>query len=150
MLRHDHKLMIEQDTAYAVISLRDKSETVGKKATGTWKKKTSDTLDDKEIAFTSSSDEYLRWSWDATAPGMLVIGVESDQSKSSHKTGDGKWLQVLISLSGVKRDASGRFAVAGDEANQGSSDKTGKGKLTYQNRLFKAGDIRWSMVRYER
>jgi hypothetical protein len=143
MLRNDHKLMIEQGTVYAVIRLKDKTEVSGRTAAGTWTKTASDTSDDKEVTFTSSADEYLRWNWDRKAPGVLLIGVESDQSKSSHKTGDGKWLQVLISVSGVSRDAAGKFAVAGEKAE-------GKGKLTYQNRLFKAGDIGWTIVRYER
>jgi hypothetical protein len=145
--RYDHKLMIEQRTdqgpGYAVISLRDKTEDPGKSATGTWTNPTSDTSDDKELSFTSSDKDYLIWKWTSDAPGTLIVGVESDQSKSSHKTGDGKWLQALITLSGAKRDATGKFATA-------SASNEGKGKLTYGNRLLKAGDVTWAMVRYER
>lgn len=139
--RNDHKVMIEQGDAWAIVRFSDRSEDPGKSAVGRWVAETSDTSDDESVSFTSSAREYLRWDWTASDPGTLVFGVESDQSKSSHKEGEGKWVQVLITLTGVRRNAAGAFSGPADG---------GKGKLAYGSRIFKAGPIAWSMVRYER
>jgi hypothetical protein len=138
-LRSNHEIMIEQGDNWAIVRLRDKDEAPGKSANGMWTKTAVKTSDDEPNEFSSSANEYIKWDWTANSPGVLRLGAESDQSKSSHKDGEGKWLQVLITLNGVRRSSDGRFSAASE----------GKGRLTYQSRLFKAGDIKWTVVRYE-
>jgi len=142
--RSDHRIMLSEDNsggAYLVLRLRDRTAK-DHAATGAWTNPADATSDDKELSLTSSAKEHLAWTFDAASPGTLVIGVQSDESKSSHKQGAGIVMHPIATLLGVRRSQNGKFSVAsGDE---------GKGWLKNQNRLIKAGAIRWSAVRYER
>lgn len=138
MLRADHEIMISQGDSWASVKLRDKTEDTGKSSGGSWVPKTNRTSDDSEISFTSAAPEHLMYAW-SSDPGTLVMGEIWDQSKSSHKEGEGVFTSEFITLYKVKRSAAGKFSGEGD------------GVLRYGvGSLFKAGGITWAVNRYER
>lgn len=141
-LRNDHAIMIIQNDHWTTIRLNDRDEESSTVVTGRWKH-TSQSHNDEEIKFTSDNPKYLYWEWKGGDPGgILYIG--SKMGRASHKAGEEEIFQILITLSGVKRFADGKFKVA-------SSGDEGSGKLKYDvNPHFKAGAITWSVVRYER
>ncbi len=147
MLRNDHRIMIEQnvdgETHWTTIRLIDKLESKdGKSVTGSWKH-TSDSYNDQEIKFTSDNPQYLYWEWNG-GPHGGDFSIGSKMGRASHKAGEDEIFQVLITLDFAKRMADGAFKVASVLGN-------GSGKLKYNvNPHFKAGDITWTVVRYER
>jgi hypothetical protein len=147
MLRNDHRLMIEQnvdgETHWTTIRLIDKLESKdGKSVTGSWKH-TSDSYNDKEILFTSDNPQYLYWEWNGGPQGG-DFSIGSKMGRASHKAGEDEIFQVLITLDFAKRMADGAFKLASERGN-------GSGKLKYNvNPHFKAGEITWTVVRYER
>jgi hypothetical protein len=143
-MSREHQIMIIQGSNNAIFTLRDKGQVSTKSASGTWKDRASKTSDEEEVAIVGS-DKYPKvWKFTSEAPGVLVMGTEGDQSKSSQKEGEGKYIQEYVKLNGISRDSAGRFAVA-------NGDEEGQGSLTYNaSRLLKKGAIKWAVVRYER
>lgn len=135
----NHEVMIQQgEQHYAVLLLIDRARTPAQQKknmfAGTWKE-TDNTSTDKPFGF--KKDNLLAEF--GLFQGTLQIGTRST-SKSSHKEGEEPHFFAEITLYGVQREATGKF-----KAPSGG----GKGKLAHNSAPMKAGDITWSMVRYE-
>lgn len=143
MLRNDHEIMIEQESSWTILRLIDKQESKanGGFITGTWKH-TDKSYNDTEIKFTSSHPQHLYFEWYGGIK-TLLLGVKMN-SISSHKEGEEPYFQRLIQMTGIDRTAMSQFKVM-------SVLKSGTGLLTYNvNPHFKAGEMLWTPIRYER
>ncbi|MGE7471349.1 hypothetical protein ACQKLX_18040 [Bosea sp. NPDC003192] len=137
-----HKIMIEQDSAWAILELTDRSEKPGISAFGRWRHAEKDSTDAGKIRFTSDSKEYLYWEWKSESPATMLIG--SKMPRASHKAGEEEYFQALITLTGMRRNSEGKFRGSG---SQGAG--SGKGILTYDvGDYFKKGAIEWTVVAY--
>lgn len=137
----EHKIMIEQGSAWAILELTDRGEKSGTSAFGRWRHAT-DSTDEGKIRFTSYSKEHLYWEWKSQSPATMLIG--SKTPRASHKAGEEEDFQVLIMLIGIRRNAEGKF---GGSGSQGAG--SGKGILTYNvSPYFEKGAIEWTVVAY--
>lgn len=137
-----HKIMIEQGSAWAILELTDRGEKPGTSAFGRWRHAEKDSTDSGKIKFTSASKEYLYWEWKSESPATMLIG--SKTPRASHKAGEEEDFQVLITLTGMRRNAAGKFGGSGSQGAGG-----GKGILTYNvSPYFEKGAIEWTIVAY--
>ncbi|HMO81400.1 MAG TPA: hypothetical protein PKD24_11475 [Pyrinomonadaceae bacterium] len=146
-MKQNHEIVIEQDVNgnrhWATIKLSDREEgwaEGSRVVTGNWKA-TSNSYANQLIAFTSSSREYLGFTWIGGAwGGILNIGVHGN--RGSHKAGEELLVQNLIVLDNVQRTANGEFKVGGVLGY-------GVGSLQYNiNPHFTAGNISWTLGPY--
>ncbi|WID99271.1 hypothetical protein QO058_14115 [Bosea vestrisii] len=136
-----HRIMIEQGSAWAILGLTDKREKSGTSAFGRWLH-ARDSTEERKISFTSDSKEYLYWEWKSESPATMLIG--SKTPRASHKAGEEEYFQVLITLTGLRRNSEGKFGGSGSQ-DAGS----GKGILTYNvSPYFEKGAIEWTVVAY--
>ncbi len=153
MLRSNHDLMIEQEIDgephWTIVRLRDTNEDDDGNIEGSWRA-TSQSYNDKEPYFTSSSKEYWYWKWTGPHVGTIEIGVK--MGRASHREDEKEIFQVLITLYRARRTAGSRWEVTG-VIRKGSGELSypvGAGTLTYNvGNDFVKGDILWSVTRYE-
>ncbi|RXT44594.1 hypothetical protein B6S44_27570 [Bosea sp. Tri-44] len=137
-----HTIMIEQASALAIVELQERGEKNGNPAFGTCRHDEKDSTDEGKIRFTSDSKEHLYWEWKSESPATMLIG--SKMPRASHKAGEEEYFQILITLTGIRRNAEGKFRGGG---SQGAG--SGKGVLTYNiSPYFVKGAIEWTVVAY--
>jgi len=137
--------MIAQSSNFLVLKLFDNNDPTSNPSTlgGKWKHGVSYIGDAGTVVLTSWSNEHLAWSWDKSKYGGLFdIGIDSE--RGSHKEGEERDFQSLVTLQKAKRLANGKFQVASD-------DGKGEGWLVNNvNPHFTKGVVEWTVTRYER